>query len=159
MHKHRILLPLHNYDAVGRILPPWWWFVVLGLNCLDWLLLFIIAVGGERTEGLLPVFFANKAHAKYALLAEVPWLAIMALTSQRERLWQKRFTAWLTYLPYLWWSGIVCSLVVTTLSILDGAGQFAWPVAFRLAIIITTTVILLRSRHLPLMLADWRQAH
>ena len=107
----------------------------------------------------MPVFFANKETAKYALLAEIPWLALIGLTSQRERLWKNKFTGWLTYFPYLWWSGIVCTLVVSALSILNEAGQFSWPVAYKLGMIMTTSLILLRSRHLRLMLADWRKEH
>jgi hypothetical protein len=140
-------------------MPPRWWYLLLLLNCFDWLLLFIIAVGGDKTEGLMPVFFANKETAKYALLAEIPWLALIGLTSQRERLWKNKFTGWLTYFPYLWWSGIVCTLVVSALSILNEAGQFSWPVAYKLGMIMTTSLILLRSRHLRLMLADWRKEH
>ena len=150
-------LPIHCYDEAGIIKPPRWLYWFLILNSADWVI-FIFAVASRRhTSQLLEMFYPEKALLWSKLIATVPFIIVALLLGNRERLWKKTSLRWWYYMPASMWTGIIALLLVVGGQLEALNWQFQPLLAGQIISLSLLGVLITRSRHLRLMLADWRK--
>ncbi len=150
-------LPLHCYDEAGIIKPPRWLYWFLIVNSVDWVI-FLFAVASRRhTTQLLEMFYPEKTLLWSKLAATLPFILVALLLGNRERLWKKTSIRWWRYTPAAIWSGISASLVVVGGQLQALNWQFQPLLAAQIVSLLLLGVLIARSRHLRLMLADWHK--
>lgn len=150
-------LPLHCYDEAGRVKPPLWLYWGLVFACTDWfVVIFAVALRGQ-TQTLLGLFYPAQNVLTASLVLTIPFLVVLILLSQRERLWKKNLTAWRKALVPLIFIGIISSVITLAWHVWLSHGRFEFLPALRLLYLLVGGAIILRSRHLSLMVADWKK--
>jgi len=82
--------PLHHYDEGGRLKPPLLLYIFLLFVCRGFILLIISLSFREDSDRMMGLFFPNKFDFYWSLLPTVPALGLLAILSQRSKLWQKQ---------------------------------------------------------------------
>ena len=151
-----MLLPLHCYDEAGRIKPPLWLYWMLLILCSDWIALVFSLVTFGQTSELLSVLYADKTVLGWRLLATWPFLTVILLMGNRERLWKKELTGWRLGIMPLIWTGNIVSIAAQMQTVLHDQWDFHWTPACFILVNVLVFVTVMRSRHIRLMVSDWR---
>jgi len=151
-----MLLPLHCYDEAGRVKPPLWLYWMLLILCSDWIALVFSLVTFGQTSELLSVLYPDKTVLGWRLLATWPFLTVILLMGNRERLWNKELTGWRLGIMPLIWTGNIVSIAAQMQTVLHDQWDFHWTPACFILVNVLVFVTVMRSRHIRLMVSDWR---
>jgi len=152
-----LALPLHCYDEAGRIKPPLWFYWGLVIAVADWLVLVFALTMRAQTERILAIIYPVKAAFGVSLLVTIPFIIVLILLSQRERLWKQSWTRWRLMLIPITLLGLAANVMIFAWQIVEVHGRFELVPALRLLYLIAGAWIVLKSKHLRLMIADWKQ--
>ncbi|QJR82511.1 DUF2919 domain-containing protein [Alteromonas pelagimontana] len=156
MTRNTLPLPLHCYDEGGVVKPPLWLYMLLLAACADWLI-FIFAVAiRDQTTFLLQLFYPQSSYLIIRLVITLPFLTVLLLLGNRERLWKKSRTSWRHCIYPLLIFGILASVTVQVWQIAVYHWLFQFVNALMLLLSCLFLVCLVRSRHVKLMIKDWR---
>jgi hypothetical protein len=147
--------PLHHYDEAGRLKPPALLYVYLLFLCRGFLLLIISLSFREDSSRMMTLFYPNKWDFYWSLLPTVPAMIILALFSQRSKLWQGGYYALFKVIPSLFVLALLADIAVQ-LSILSRI-DFSFSFTHGLSIVIAFTGLAyaLKSRHMKDLPVDW----
>jgi hypothetical protein len=152
----KLKLPLHKYDDAGRVKPPWLLFLGLCFFARS-ILVFIASLSFRQDSSLLlSVFYPIKYQFYLSLFTAIPALLTLLFFGLRDRIWKaNRGELYLSLAPLL--AYLIISDLIIQIYILRGQHfEFAWPTALSLLFGILFGWYLLVSKHVRLMLADWR---
>ena len=152
----RLLLPLHCYDEAGRVKPPVWLYVLLLLLCTDWIALVFSLASFGQTSQLLAILYPDKTVLGTRLLATVPFVIVLLLLGNRERLWTRHWLQWRKLIKPLLLIGLASSLTAQVNTMAHERWSFHWTPAVFLLLNLITLLCVIRSKHLTTMVADWR---
>lgn len=152
----KLALPLNHYDESGRIKPP----VTFWLCCLYLARSYFIFIAAlsfrQDSESLLKVFYPNQQELYIGFIIGLGAVLATVLVAFREK----------------WWSGkwdkirhLIKPLILITLTLdilyqienaLNNHWHFLWTVAIFVVVDSILLYWLLKSRHVRLMIKDWR---
>lgn len=150
-----LLLPLHCYDESGRILPPRWLYWFLLLCVADWMVFIFSLALRDQTTTLLSLFYPLREWLGTYLIASIPFLLVLVLLGQRERLWNRGWLTWARLLKPMIVLGLLVSFALQVWHGWQLHWQFEWIMSLRMLIAGVFAVVVLRSRHLRWMIQDW----
>jgi hypothetical protein len=152
----KIKLPLHKYDEAGRVKPPWLLFLCLCFFARG-IVVFIASLSFRQDGGLLlSIFYPLKYQFYLSLLTAIPAIMTLLFLGFRERVWKADRGIFYIGLPIVL-SYLIISDVVIQLYILRAQYfAFAWPKALTLFSVLLFAWYLVTSKHIRIMLADWR---
>lgn len=156
MKARRLPLPLHCYDEAGIIKPPAWLYWLLLFVCIDWVVLVFSLALREHTTQLLGLFYPAKSQLAMQLAATVPFIVVLLLLGNRQRLWQRQQRGWAGWIKPAIAVGVLFSLASSVWQIAAGHWQFQFLQAVKLLLVLLLGTMLIRSHHLQLMVSDWR---
>ncbi|WJG10955.1 DUF2919 domain-containing protein [Aliiglaciecola sp. LCG003] len=152
----KLLLPLHHYDEAGRIKPPKF-FWICGLLLAKSYFIFVVSMSNLKDSDMLLDFFYPDASEMYlGFIIGAGAVIAMLITAHREKWWSGR----LAILGYL-----IKPLLMLTLMLdighqiqiaIEGNWQFSWVIGLFIMIDAVLFYWLIKSRHVRLMLADWK---
>ena len=152
----RLKLPLHKYDEAGRVKPPWLLFLCLCLLARG-IVVFIASVSFRQDGGLLlSIFYPIKYQFYLSLFTAVPAIFTVFLLGFRERIWKAELGGLYRMLPVLLGYLVLTDLLIQLYILRAQHFAFAWPTALTLFSVILFAWYLLKSKHLRIMLLDWR---
>lgn len=152
----RLKLPLHHYDEAGRIKPPWLLFLCLCFLARG-IVVFIASLSFRQDGGLLlSVFYPLKYQFYLSLLTAIPAFMTLFFLGFRERIWKAGNGGLYVALPVVLTYLITSDLIIQLYILRAQRFAFAWPTALTLFAVLLFAWYLLRSKHMRIMLADWR---
>ena len=152
----KLVLPLHNYDEGGRILPP---------RALWWCLLFIaksfIIFGfsltlPEQSEHLLNMFYPKKDELYTGLILGSVAIPCALLVSFRNKIWSAHKELLFAFLKPMLIAGLIGELLFSVKLADQQYWSFSWGIAFSLVLNVLALYWAVSSKHLKLMLKDWK---
>ncbi|MDC8830939.1 DUF2919 family protein [Alteromonas gilva] len=150
-------LPLNYYDEAGVVLPPRWFYWMLMIACRDVLLVCAFAAIPAESDRLYRLFFPHSDSLWLQLLSSLPFIAVIILLSFRGRLWQVGCSRWRLAVRPLCWLGCLTQLMVVSYLLQRSGWQFDLYLGAVIVLLVAFTIMLVRSRHLTVMLDDWQQ--
>ncbi|MBU3022988.1 DUF2919 family protein [Aestuariibacter sp. A3R04] len=153
----KLLLPLHCYDEAGRIKPPRWLLVLLVLLCSDWIILIFSLASMGQTSQLLGILYPDKSQFGLRLVATIPLLLAVLMLSNRERFWKRHWYSWRFLCCGCILTGIALSAIIQIVALEHDDWAFHFTPGCFLLLNLLTIVCIFNSRHLRLMLNDWRR--
>lgn len=152
----KLKLPLHKYDDAGRVKPPWLLFLCLCFLARG-IVVFIASLSFRQDGGLLlTIFYPLKYQFYLSLLTAVPALMTLLFLGFRERVWKADGGKFYVILPVLLAYLCVSDFVIQVYILRAQQFAFAWPTALTLFSVLLFTWYLLSSKHMRIMLSDWR---
>lgn len=152
-----LLLPLKCYDDTGVIKPPLWLYVMLLINSVDWIVLLFSLLSMQHTTLLLSLFYPQSHLLGLKLIGSVPFIIVLSLIGNRQRLWKKQYYGWLWVLKPLVAAGIFLSSALVIQQLALSHWQFHFMLASQLFSLFLFFWMGLKSRHIKWMLTDWRK--
>jgi len=150
--------PLHHYDDAGRLKPPLMLYLFLLFLCRGLLLLIISLSFREDSSRMMSLFFPNKWDFYYSLIPAVPALLILALFSQRTKLWKNDRHGLFKWIPTFFVMALLADIAVQV-SILSRIGfQFSFTHGLSILIAIIALVYFKQSRHMQDLPLDWARS-
>ncbi|WP_026375098.1 DUF2919 domain-containing protein [Aestuariibacter salexigens] len=154
----KLELPLSSYDEAGRVKPPAMWYAVLIFLARAYVIAIAVFSSSQPVEQTMDFFYPTHELFYAALAMGLPALVLFGLTSIREKLYGSRLRAlFRVLLPGAF--ACLCVdmwLLISKLSVQHW--QFAWSTALTLLVQIALLLYVVKSRHLRLMIADWRRS-
>jgi hypothetical protein len=152
----KLKLPLHKYDEAGRVKPPWLLFVCLCFMARG-IVVFIASLSFRQDGGLLlSIFYPVKYQFYLSLLTAIPAILTLFFLGFRERIWKAGKGVVYIGLPILLSYLLLSDLFIQIYILRAQHFAFAWPTALSLLSVMLFCWYLLRSKHMRIMLADWR---
>ncbi|WP_371193338.1 DUF2919 family protein [Glaciecola sp. SC05] len=147
--------PLHHYDEAGRLKPPLMLYIFLLFLCRGFLLLVISLSFREDSSRMMSLFFPNKWDFYWSLLPAVPAMLILALFSQRSKIWLSKKQRLFSIIPAVFAIALLADIAVQ-MSILWRI-DFQFSLAHGLAILLATVglVYASKSKHMRDLPVDW----
>lgn len=152
----KLALPLNHYDESGRIKPP----MTFWLSCLFLARSYFIFIAAlsfrQDTESLLKVFYPNQQELYTGFVIGLGAVLAAVFVAFREKWWNGKFDK----VRYLIKPLILLTLILDILYqieiALDHHWQFLWTVAIFVVVDSILFYWLLKSRHVRLMIKDWK---
>jgi hypothetical protein len=152
----KIKLPLHKYDEAGRVKPPWLLFLCLCFLARG-IVVFIASLSFRQDGGLLlSIFYPLKYQFYLSLLTAIPAIMTLLLLGFRERVWKASLGNFYIGLPIVLGYLIISDVVIQLYILRAQYFAFAWPKALTLFSVLLLAWYLVASKHMRIMLADWR---
>mgnify|MGYP000181844934 CR=1 FL=1 len=152
----KIRLPLHKYDEAGRVKPPWLLFLCLCFLARG-IVVFIASLSFRQDGGLLLSLFYPLKHQFYlSLLTAIPAIMTLLFLGFRERVWKASLGKFYIGLPIVLGYLIISDIVIQLYILRAQYFAFAWPKALALFSVLLLAWYLVTSKHMRIMLADWR---
>ncbi len=156
MSRPRAILPLHYYDAEGRIKPNRLMYLSL-LFLIRGYLVFIASLSYRQDPSLiLSLFYPDKGYFYFSLLLGLPALLIMGMVFWRHKLVEGRARVVFRPVRYMLLFSLAIDGVFHLLMAHQGHWQFSWVIALTLLLDMLFAAYWYRSRTLKLMLKDWQ---
>ena len=150
-------LPLKCYDEAGIIKPPLCLYALLLINSIDWLIFVFALVSMQHTTLLLNLFYPQSQLLGLKLMGSVPFILVLLLIGNRQRLWNKQLFGWLWFLRPLGLLGIIASSALVGQQLVLSHWQFHAMLAGQLVSLVLLFWSGIKSRHIRFMLADWNK--
>jgi hypothetical protein len=152
----KIKLPLHKYDEAGRVKPPWLLFFCLCFLARG-IVVFIASLSFRQDGGLLlSIFYPLKYQFYLSLLTAIPAIMTLLFLGFRERVWKASLGNFYIGLPIVLGYLIISDVVIQLYILRAQYFAFAWPKALTLFCVLLLAWYLVTSKHMRIMLADWR---
>jgi hypothetical protein len=152
----KLKLPLHKYDEAGRVKPPWLLFLCLCFLARG-IVVFIASLSFRQDGGLLlSLFYPLKYQFYLSLLTAIPAILILFFLGFRERVWKANKGSLYLVLPVVLGYLIISDLLIQIYILRAQYFAFAWPKALTLFSVLLFAWYLVTSKHMRIMLADWR---
>ena len=152
----KLKLPLHKYDDAGRVKPPWLLFLCLCFLARG-IVVFIASLSFRQDGGLLlSIFYPLKYQFYLSLLTAIPAIMTLLFVGFRERIWKAGKGAFYIGVPVVLAYLIASDLIIQLYILRAQHFAFAWPTALTLFSVLLFAWYLIRSKHMRIMLADWR---
>ncbi|MFT4732987.1 MAG: hypothetical protein ACI89W_002017 [Gammaproteobacteria bacterium] len=152
----KIKLPLHKYDEAGRVKPPWLLFLCLCFLARG-IVVFIASLSFRQDGGLLlSIFYPLKYQFYLSLLTAIPAIMTLLFLGFRERVWKASLGNFYIGLPIVLGYLIISDVVIQLYILRAQYFAFAWPKALTLFSVLLLAWYLVTSKHMRIMLADWR---
>jgi hypothetical protein len=152
----KIKLPLHKYDEAGRVKPPWLLFLCLCFLARG-IVVFIASLSFRQDGGLLlSIFYPLKYQFYLSLLTAIPAIITLLFLGFRERVWKASLGIFYIGLPIVLGYLIISDVVIQLYILRAQYFAFAWPKALTLFSVLLLAWYLVTSKHMRIMLADWR---
>jgi hypothetical protein len=150
-----IKFPLHHYDEAGRLKPPLMLYGFLLFLCRGFLLLIISLSFREDSSRMMSLFYPNKWDFYWSLAPSVPAVVILALFSQRGKLWLNHRQQVFRAIPALFIAALVLDIAVQVgiLHRIDFRFSFTHGASILIAFI--GLVYTIKSRHMRDLPIDW----
>ncbi|GAA0857392.1 DUF2919 domain-containing protein [Aliiglaciecola litoralis] len=152
----RLLLPLKHYDEAGRVKPPriFWW---CGLLLAKSYFIFVLSLSNFRdADGLLEVFYPQQSELYLGFGIGFGAVIAMVLVAYREKWWNTK----LVFISHLIKPLMFMTLALDLLHQVELAQksywQFSWTVALFVCLDVMIFYYIFTSRHIKIMLKDWR---
>ena len=150
-------LPLHCYDDAGRVKPPRWLYWLICLGCRDIFLVLMSLVFPDQTEILLGLLYQDGTEMLLKIGFASPFVAVLLLISYHSVMLNKQWIAWIRVLKPLLVIGLLASLFEIIADTTMSGGHFSLYASFGILFNSFALVCIVRSRHLKIMLNDWRK--
>jgi hypothetical protein len=152
----KIKLPLHKYDEAGRVKPPWLLFLCLCFLARG-IVVFIASLSFRQDGGLLlSIFYPLKYQFYLSLLTAIPAIMTLLFLGFRERVWKADRGSFYIGLPIILGYLIISDVVIQLYILRAQYFAFAWPKALTLFSVLVFAWYLVTSKHMRIMLVDWR---
>ncbi|MFQ3250759.1 DUF2919 domain-containing protein [Glaciecola sp.] len=152
----RLKLPLHKYDEAGRVKPPWLLFVCLCFLARG-IVVFIASLSFRQDGGLLlSIFYPVKSQFYLSLFTAIPAILTLFFLGFRERIWKAQLGMCYLSLPIVLAYLLISDLLIQLYILRAQHFAFAWPTALTLCCVLLLGWYLVTSKHMRIMLADWR---
>ena len=152
----RLKLPLHKYDEAGRVKPPWLLFLCLCFMARG-IVVFIASLSFRQDGGLLlSIFYPVKYQFYLSLLTAIPAIFTLLLLGFREKIWKAELGLIYLGLPVILAYLLISDLLIQLYILRAQHFAFAWPTALTLFSVLLLAWYLATSKHIRIMLADWR---
>jgi hypothetical protein len=143
----KMKLPLYKYDEAGRVKPPWLLFLCLCFLARG-IVVFIASLSFRQDGGLLlSIFYPLKYQFYLSLFTALPAI---------ERVWKAHRGGFYAGLPLVIAYLIISDVIIQLYILRAQHFAFAWPTALTLFSVFLFAWYLVTSKHLRIMLADWR---
>jgi hypothetical protein len=147
--------PLHHYDVAGRLKPPLMLYCFLLFLCRGLLLLIISLSFREDSSRMMRLFYPSKNDFYWSLLPVLPALAVLALLSQRNRVWKNECMG--LFKP------MVTFFLVALLADISVQFGILWRIHFAFSMTHGMSILIgcigliyaLKSRHMKDIVKDW----
>ncbi|MFC3095478.1 DUF2919 family protein [Alteromonas sediminis] len=147
-------LPLNRYDEAGRVLPPLWlhWALFWGARAL--ILLAATIMLGPSGENIPLIVYPSQSQWLISIGLGVIYLLIWLGIGRREWFWQRNYSV-------AWVKPVILMLLITDVAlqvafIAYEQGRFSLLKGAFLLLTLTALVCVVRSKHLAIMMRDWR---
>ncbi len=152
----KLKLPLHKYDEAGRVKPPWLFFLCLCFMARG-IVVFVASLSFRQDGGLLlSIFYPLKYQFYLSLLTAIPAIMTLLFVGFRERIWKAGKGALYLAVPAVLAYLIASDLIIQIYILRAQQFAFAWPTALTLFSVLLFAWYLISSKHMRIMLADWR---
>ncbi|MFT6330728.1 MAG: hypothetical protein ACJAYN_002674 [Bermanella sp.] len=152
----KMKLPLYKYDEAGRVKPPWLLFLCLCFLARG-IVVFIASLSFRQDGGLLlSIFYPLKYQFYLSLLTALPAILTLLFLGFRERVWKADRGGFYAGLPVVIAYLVISDLIIQLYILRAQHFAFAWPTALTLFSAFLFAWYLVTSKHLRIMLADWR---
>ena len=153
-----LILPLKHYDEAGRVKPPAGFWLLLLLLCRAYLV-FIAALSYRQDSAyLLALFYPLHSYFYWSVALSVPALVVFVVCGFRDKLWQRGIYWFALLLRPLLVCAIVADVVLHLVLARQQYWQFSWLIALTLLLNFRLLLYLFSSKHVALMLRDWRSS-
>ena len=152
----KLLLPLKFYDEGGRVLPPralWWCLLFVAKSFI--IFLFSLTLP-EQSERLLKMFYPIKEELYTGLMLGCFALPPALLVSFRHKVWEHHKEILFILLKPFILLGLIGEFAFTVTLVDRQFWGFSWGLALSLLVNLVAIYWLFTSKHLKIMLADWR---
>jgi hypothetical protein len=151
-----LILPLKYYDEAGRVKPPAVFWLLLLLICRAYFV-FIAALSYRQDSAyLLALFYPRHSYFYWSVALALPALVVFGLCGFRDKLWQHGIFRFVYLVRPLLYCAIIADFVLHLFMARQQYWQFSWLIALTLLLDFSLLLYLFSSKHLALMLRDWR---
>jgi hypothetical protein len=151
--------PLHHYDEAGRLKPPLLLYCFLLFLCRGFLLLIVSLSFREDSSRMMSLFYPSKNDFYWSLLPAIPALLVLALLSQRNRVWKSENMMLFKPMIGLFLLALLADMAVQLGILWRIHFAFSLPHGLSILICVIGLVYAFKSRHMKDIVGDWVRAN
>lgn len=151
-----IALPLKYYDDAGRVRPPIGLWLYVAFIAKSVLILIGSLTNRDTSDSMLEIFYPQKSDFYFGLLLGCFGLAIWLICGFREKIWQANKEALFSIIKPTIFFSLVLDLGFQIKLAHTHYWAFSWSIGVNVLLIGCFAYWLFKSRHLTIMLVDWR---